>query len=179
MARHPSIDPADADSAYQTLLAQSCFASAGQLATGGATTYALAPSGFLQSGSNHSSTHAPPSYEILAANFQSNTGRAAKLRLSVVLLTNPTAPAQNLTFGLYKLSAIGGAAGSINFTPDTVVSGSTVLFTTPAANSILRLNSGDFSLPADGAYVLSVAASAAVAANGFWWVTASLQAHWV
>lgn len=92
-------------------------------------------------------------------------GRTANLRLRCVVVTNATAPACNFTFGLYPVTALGGGAAAVNVTFGTVVSGSTALFTTPAATSTLKVDSGDFTAPAAGDYAVGVVVSANAAAN--------------
>lgn len=87
----------------------------------------------------------------------------ASMSLSVSLATN-AAQTATLTFGLYP-ATIGGATTSPSWTLGAVVSGSTVAFATPGTTPV-RNTSGDFALPADGAYVIGVVIStAAIAAN--------------
>jgi hypothetical protein len=83
-----------------------------------------------------------------------------KYRLLVDLVTNNTAPAITFTVGLYPLTTPAGAANNgVNFTLGTVVSGSSLTFTTPAANSIISADTSDFDAPAAGLYALGIVSS--------------------
>lgn len=91
-------------------------------------------------------------------------GVTPKLRTRVGLTTNGTAAAINFTFGLYPYTPSGGG-GALTITLGTVISGSTVAFNTPAINSKLPGVSGDFSLPADGLYVIGAVLSGTMAVS--------------
>lgn len=103
--------------------------------------------------------------EVLSADL-ALAGRAMKMRLKAGCLVNATAPGITLTVGLYP---VGTPVGGVNvFDPaiGTVVTGSTVAFTTPAASSkAAEVSSGTFDMPADGYYVVGVVASGAMATN--------------
>lgn len=97
-----------------------------------------------------------------------------KLLLRAEVAVNGTAPAVNYTFGLYPVT-VGGVADTLVFAPGTVVTGSTVAISAPAANGIATANSGDFTFPADGTYVLVVATSGTMANNSAVSCHATLQ----
>ena len=107
------------------------------------------------------------------------TGGTLKLRLRAQLLCNATAPAITVTFGLYPITAAAGGSGVLSETIGTVVSGSTVAFTTPSASSQNQGNSGDFTVPADGYYAIGVVGSGTQAANSYLGMTAQLQVRTV
>lgn len=75
-----------------------------------------------------------------------------KMRVSAIAITG-TAPAITITLGLYPVT--GGSTQSLG----TVVSGSTVAFASPGANSNTTGNSGDFTVPSDGVYALGFVVS--------------------
>lgn len=91
--------------------------------------------------------------DLLAADY-AVSGKTTKLRVKANLYV-AGAPAVTITVGLYPLPA--GANLTINAA--TVVSGSTVAFASPSANTTPGANSGDFNLPADGLYVLGYTVS--------------------
>jgi hypothetical protein len=95
--------------------------------------------------------------------------RTAKMRMRVSLVVNAVAPAITFTFGYYPVSAIGGASGQLPFvsTLGTVVSGSTIAFASPAANSQTNSISSEFTVPAAGYYVAAVVLSGTVPSNSF------------
>lgn len=98
-----------------------------------------------------------------------------KLRLRAQVNTNATAwSSVTATFGLYPVT-FSGAALTITATLGTVVSGSTVAIANPGASSTTQGNSGDFTIPADGQYVLGCAMSAAITTNGAALFNAQLQ----
>jgi uncharacterized Zn-binding protein involved in type VI secretion len=109
--------------------------------------------------------------------FPTVDGKTTKLRVRAELLVNDVAPTGNYTFGLYPITRPGTAGGASNqiITLGTVVSGSTVLFTTPAADSMNHGTSTDFSIPAAGHYVLGLVTTATVAASSRVDLNATLQ----
>lgn len=115
---------------------------------------------------------------IAAADYPAVDGKAAKLRIRAQLYSNNVAPTGNYTLGLYPITrpaTSGGAALNI-YTLGTVVAGSNgTTFTTPAADGLLNAVSSDFSLPADGNYVIGVVTTATVVTNSHLHITASLQ----
>lgn len=102
-------------------------------------------------------------------------GRTLTLRLQITACTNG-APGCNFTFGLYPMTATSPGSGvAIKATAGTVVSGSTVTFTTPGANTV-NTTSVTFSAPTTGYYAIGVLPSGAHAnvITG----TARLGAYW-
>jgi hypothetical protein len=104
---------------------------------------------------------------ITGADYPTVDGIATKLNLQIALAVNDVAPTGNYTFGLYPITrpATSGGIGLDIYTLGTVVTGSTVLFTAPAADGLLTGASGDFAIPADGFYVVGFVSTAAVAAS--------------
>ncbi len=94
-------------------------------------------------------------------------GLTTKLLVHSQISTTTAAPAVTITVGLYPLTV------SANFVLGTVVSGSTVATVTPAANSIVDGNSTDFTLPANGSYVLGYVVDGTPSGN--FTVTASVS----
>jgi hypothetical protein len=101
----------------------------------------------------------------------------AQFRISAQVMVNDVAPTGNYTFGLYPITRPGtsGGAGLNIYTLGTVVSGSTVLFTTPAADSMNQGTSSDFTIPADAYYVIGVITTATVATSSLLHMIAKLQ----
>lgn len=100
-----------------------------------------------------------------------------KLRLRVTTAVNDVAPTGNYVYGLYPVTrpATSGGAGLNIYTMGTVVTGSTVTVTAPAADSITNSVGTDFAFPAAGHYVIGMASSAAVAASSHLNMSAILQ----
>jgi len=100
------------------------------------------------------------------ADYTANT-RTTKYRLRVQTTVNAVSVGVNLVPGLYPVSSFGGVSGGSPtiVTVGTVVSGSTVVFTTPGASSNTVLTSTEFTAPAAGAYVFMVNAGGAMNAN--------------
>lgn len=109
-----------------------------------------------------------------AAGDYAVAGKTLKLRLRAQVAANATKPALKFTFGLYPITVAGGA-NTINVTLGTVVPGSTVEFNEPAASAVTLGSSGDFAVPADGAYVFGVVNSAKLTASAFVGLNAQLQ----
>ena len=99
-------------------------------------------------------------------------GKTQKLRMRAQVVTT-VAPAVTLTFGLYPVTA----TSSGQFTIGTVTSGSTIAFATPSANTLNQGNSGDFTIPSDGYYVIGVANSGKTAGAGVTACAFQLQTH--
>lgn len=94
------------------------------------------------------------------------TGLSTKLRLLVGCLVTDVAPAITFTVGLYPVTAWAGGTTITNPTVGSVVSGSTVPFVSPAANSMTaETSSGDFNFPSAGYYIAALVASGAAATN--------------
>lgn len=106
------------------------------------------------------------------------TGLSTKLRFVVSGLVNDTAPAMNFVFGLYPVGTPSGGLNIINPNFGTVVSGSTVTFTAPGANtSPGPTSSGDFDFPTAGRYGIAVNCSAAMTANSAVNFAVRLEVH--
>lgn len=106
-------------------------------------------------------------------------GKTQKLRVRAQAYTNAVAPATTFTAGLYPISSVAGSGATvIVFTLGTVVSGSTVAFAAPSASTLNTGSSGDFTIPADGHYVLGVVAAGSPAATSCTALAAQLQTRW-
>lgn len=125
------------------------------------------------------SDQAGPIY-IDPTDYTANT-RSNKLRVRAGVINDAVAPAVNFTIGLYPVATWGGASGSVPTvaTLGAVVAGSTVAINTPAAAGPTIGNSGDFTAPAAGWYVLGVVVSGAAAAGSDMTFAATLQCRQV
>ncbi len=110
----------------------------------------------------------------LAAADYAVAGLTTKLRLRAQVATNAIAPTTTHTVGLYPVTVAGGIDAT-TVTLGTVVSGSTVVFAAPPASTVTQGNSGDLTIPADGAYVLGVVNNAAPTTNAALFFSAQLQ----
>lgn len=111
------------------------------------------------------------------ADYPTYGALAPKLRVRAQLAVNDVAPTGNYTFGLYPITRPGtsGGAGLNIYTMGTVVSGSTVAFTTPAADSHNQDKSTEFAVPSAGFYLLGMVTTATVAASSHLHANAQLQ----
>ena len=164
------------ESIYRTILQ----AQGSHIATKVAGTYAIAAADPLAV-SGTGVLYAMPTIYIAAADYPTSGGsKAPKLRVRAQLYGNDVA-AFTGTFivGLYPFTrpATSGGTGLCIFTLGTVVSGSQITFTNPAADLIANGDSGDFALPADGHYCLGVITNATVATSALLQVMAQLQIH--
>lgn len=91
------------------------------------------------------------------------TGKTTKLRVRAIVACNPTAPACTFTYAM-RTAALGGAAGTISFTAAGVAT-SAFAIATPTASAYTGAAGTEFTVPADGAYIFTVDASVAQAAN--------------
>lgn len=94
----------------------------------------------------------PPAMIYLDDADYAVAGKTTKLRLRAQLFTGSTSPSIIYGVGLYPLSSI--SAGT--FTVGSQVTGSGVGFATPSTNSMNQANSGDFTFPSDGYYIIGV-----------------------
>jgi hypothetical protein len=102
--------------------------------------------------------------------------KTQKLRLRAQAHVNGTAPAITMTVGLVQVTAVSGpVANQIRYTMSSFITGSTVAFASPGANSQNQGNSGDFTIPADGYYALAANFTGSQAANSFVGLNAQLQ----
>ncbi len=92
-------------------------------------------------------------------------GKTLKMRLRAQVTTNATKPALKFTAGVYPISSVAGAANKSKYTLGSVVSGSTIEFNEPAASTITPKETADFTIPADGLYVVGCVTSAETTAN--------------
>lgn len=90
--------------------------------------------------------------------------RTVKYRLSANLLVNATAPVSTFAFGLYPVTAVAGASGTVSVTLGTVIAGSVATFTSPSGSTLTAANSGDFTAPAAGHYAIGLVVSAGIPA---------------
>jgi hypothetical protein len=114
---------------------------------------------------------------IAAADYPSVDGLAAKLRVRAICSTNDVAPTGTYTVGLHPVTRPGtsGGAGLCIYTIGAAVSGSTLVFTTPAADATTGAAGTDFALPADGIYCIAVMQTGTVAASAHIHFSAALQ----
>jgi hypothetical protein len=127
-----------------------------------------------------SSTVQPATIYINSADYPTIAGLTPKLRITVRLMTNATAPSGTFTFGLYPITNTGGAGGTKNTTLGTVVSGSTgASQATPTLSTNYHLESSDFSIPANGHYVIGLAYSGTTLASSYTQMNADLQYRYV
>lgn len=119
----------------------------------------------------------PPLFYLDDADF-SISNKTQKLRVRAQVLTNATAPARTFTVGLYPVTCA-GAADELTFTLGTVVPGSAVAIASPSASSVTQGNSGDFTIPSDGAFALGVTTSGAPATSSVQLIYGYLQTRHV
>lgn len=143
-----------------------------------ASSVALGESGFQLFSENGTMFKANNSYTNAAGIYLSSADYAAagytpKLRLRLQSTTGETAPGSvSFTFGLYPLTISTG-----DFSPGTVVSGSTIVLSGLARNTLTSSVTSDFTFPAEGFYGVGVTISSGTAAAvGFYY---SLQIHYV
>ncbi len=174
----------DRDGNYQTIHFAQSFITGGAIAgtyllgsglAGAGLVYGAIASGNALKGT----TGVPPSVFYFDDGDYTTASKTQKLRVRAQVVTNLTAPALTFTVGLYPLSSVGGGSESVSYTVGTVVSGSTVAFVTPAAGGVAQSNSGDLTIPSDGAYLLGVVTSGSIAVNSAVSVHAQLQTRWV
>lgn len=138
-----------------------------------AATYVLQVGAGSMASAPLSSNHA---FYFDPTDYTANT-RTTKLRVRGQLVTNAVATTTTWTIGLYPVSTWGGASGSVTTiaTIGAVTAGSTIAFAAPGATAAVQGNSGDFTMPAAGWYVLGVVNNGAAAANSSVGVWATLQ----
>lgn len=114
---------------------------------------------------------------IDSADYPTVNGLAPKLRVRSSMAINDVAPTGNFTFGLHPVTrpATSGGAGLCIYTIGAAVSGSTVLLTAPAADSMNNVASADFALPANGFYVLGFVSTGTVATSSHSHISMALQ----
>lgn len=82
------------------------------------------------------------------------SGQTTFGRIRASLAPNATSAGITVTFGLYPITATGGATGIMSYTFGSALSGSTVALS--AAGSIAAGESGQFALPSSGFWALGV-----------------------
>lgn len=106
----------------------------------------------------------------------------AKLRIRAQLFTNDVAPGGNYVIGLHPITRPNpsGGAGLCIYTIGAAVAGSTITYTTPAADGppTPQAAGADFAMPADGLYVIGVVTSANVATSAHVHIAAQLQTRY-
>lgn len=160
---------------YRTLLDSSGSHTAARVAG----TYFL-PQGQAAGITGTGTLYSPNIIYLDPADYPAIGSLVAKLRLRCSLATNDVAPTGNYTIGLYPLTrpATSGGAGLAIYTMGTVVSGSTATATAPAADALVNLVSGDFSVPAAGHYAIGFVTTSTVAASAHVHLSAALQLHY-
>lgn len=159
---------------YNTLMMATGSHIAGQVAG----TYAIQDGTPLAVSGTGTLAPMPTIYLIAAQYPNESVGTTAKLNVSAQLYVNDVALfTGTFIVGLYPFTRPGtsGGVGVNIYTLGTVVPGSQVTFTNPAADLRAQGESGLFTLPADGFYCLGVITSATVAANSLAHVTAQLK----
>jgi hypothetical protein len=162
------------NSVYRTILTADAVAGADR----GAGTYLLKSYSFglLLSGEDvNLPSSVPPLIYFDDADY-TVSGLTQKLRLRAQIRPNATAPGTiTYTVGLHNVTAGAGGADALSYTLASAVSGSTVAFVNPSASTPAQNATSDFTIPADGYYVLGVVTSAAVANNSAVHISAQLQ----
>ena len=141
-----------------------------------AGTYLFTGLGVIGSGGNPATETVGFSYFYFDDADYTVAGKTQKLRLRAQVGVNATKPTIKFTFGLYPVTVAGGA-NEFKMTLGTVVSGSTVELSEPAASTVSQGNSGDFTIPADSAYCIGVVTSGTLTANSMVKLSAQLQTH--
>ena len=161
------------NSAYKTI-SQASFKTHG--ASGAITGYPH-QGGLAAFGTNQTATEAIVPILYLDDADYTVASKTTRLRVRAQCLVNDFGPAITITWGLYPITAVGsgGIGNQIRLTNGTVLTGSTIAFASPAANSLGQSNSGDFAFPADGHYILGAVLSGAPNASSMTYNTAQLQ----
>jgi len=129
----------------------------------GAAVYTLGENGGVTA---QSSTAAAWSFLYLDPDDWSITGRSTKLRVVAACAVNDNAPAITMTVGLHPVGTPSGGVNVFNANLAAAVTGTTIAFATPAANSkSVQTYTTDIALPSEGWYGVGVEASGAMAAN--------------
>lgn len=113
--------------------------------------------------SGGASAHPPHLIWLDAADY-AVSGKTTRLRVRGVVSTNGTAPTATFTFGLRPVT-FSGAADTLTATAGTVVSESTAAVSSLGTNASKAAVSADFTMPATGAYALTVVTSATLTNN--------------
>jgi hypothetical protein len=160
------------NSVYRLIFSSKQIANS-ELAAG---TYLLQGSGAatpIASGANLGAAGELPYFDFAKADYEV-ASKTQKLRLRAQVACNATKPLIKFTFGLYPVT-VAGAGTEFIPTFGTVVTSSTVEINEPAASTVTRAVNSDFTIPADGAYVLGFVTSAKLTANSNTRLSAQLQ----
>lgn len=133
--------------------------------------------GLAAFGTNQTATEAVVPILYLDDADYTVASKTTRLRVRAQCLVNDFGAGITVTWGLYPITAVGsgGLGDQIRLTNGTVITGSTVAFAAPVANSLGQGNSGDFAFPADGHYVLGAVLSGAPTVNSKAYLSAQLQ----
>lgn len=131
----------------------------------------------FNSTTNNAITQIPTTYSIISTDYPTINGVTPKFRLRATIGVNNTAPAANISFGLFPLTTPASSGGVTvkSWTIGAEVVGSTITQNTPAANTQYQLVSATFGLPADGLYAICITNSAQTAANSYMTNSATLE----
>lgn len=107
--------------------------------------------------------------------------RLLKYRLRATAITNAVAPTASYALSLNPVATWGGVSGTgaTIATIGSIVAGSTLTFTTPAASGPTAVQVAEFDPPVAGFYTLSVVQTGAAAAGSLVTFIATVSAHQV
>ena len=130
------------------------------------------------SGTNNAFT--PAMIYITSSYYPIVNGLAPKLKIRGTVAPNHQAfVGGTITFGLYPLTSVsnGGSIGNRIHVLGTVITGSTASSSTFPNLNYTLISGSDFSLPADGWYVVGFVKTGTIPANGFIEFQADLLIH--
>ncbi len=160
------------NASYRTLM----DSTASHIAARVAGTYFLPqgnPAGITGTGT----LYAPNIMYIDPTDYPTMDALTTKLRVRGTVACNDVAPTGTYTFGLHPVTrpATSGGAGLNIYTVGTAIVGSTILLSTPAADSINNVLGSDFAIPAAGHYVIGFVQTGTVAASSHMHMSFALQ----
>lgn len=163
--------------AYRTLVNQSTPLDSGDYSASTFILGAINGGSLVESGGNVLTTHSANGFMPLYLDAADYTvaDKTTRLRVRAQLLVGGATWSTDAVVGLYPIT-LGGGASSCTVTLGTVVPGSTVTFTNPTGATANQGNSGDFSVPATGAYCLGFTLAGGSGMTGAL-LTAQLQLH--
>lgn len=115
---------------------------------------------------------------IDSADYPTVNGLAPKLRIRAQLFCNDVAPTGTYTFALHPITrpVTSGAAGLCIYVVGAAVAGSpATVISAPVVDSSNQVVGSDFTLPANGHYVIGMVQTGTVAASAHMHISASLQ----
>jgi hypothetical protein len=136
-------------------------------------TYLLTPSGCVASGGTVTSQF--PGVWLDSSDY-TVSGRNTRLRVRGVVAPNATTPALIFSFGLYPVTAAGGADSFTVTLGARVTDSSAVLGNNAAPDAGASLG---FAVPTTGLYALGFSTAAQLTNNNFSHLLAELQLHWI